>query len=139
MVDRIVLDGSVALAWCFQDEQNQYADAVAARFPNLEVVVPSHWHLEMGNAFLVGERRGRCTQAETVKWTGFLNSLPISVDSETNHRAWPDTLPLARANTLTEYDAAYLELALRLGLPLATFDKQLKSAAQAVGVLFFQP
>src|SRR5690348_14306127 len=132
-VDRFVLDCSVALAWCFHDEQDPYADAIAARFPAADIVVPSLWHLEIANVFVVAERRGRSTQADTLTWTGFLSALPIAVDSETVARAWADTLSLARAHDLTAYDAAYLELTLRLGLPLATLDAQLKAAAQAVG------
>jgi predicted nucleic acid-binding protein len=138
-VDRFVLDCSVALAWCFHDEQDPYADAIAGRFPAIDVVVPSLWHLEIANVFVVGERRGRSTQADTLTWTGFLSSLPVTVDGETVARAWADTLSLARAHNLTAYDAAYLELALRLGLPLATLDSQLKSAAQAAGVPLYQP
>jgi predicted nucleic acid-binding protein len=138
-VDRFVLDSSVALAWCFHDEQDPYADAIAARFPAVDIVVPSLWHLEIANVFVGAERHGRSTQSDTQNWTQFLSSLPIAVDPETVARAWTDTLSLARAHDLTSYDASYLELALRLGLPLASLDKQLKSAAQAAGVPLYQP
>jgi predicted nucleic acid-binding protein len=138
-VDRFVLDCSVALAWCFHDEQDPYADTIAARFPAVDIIVPSLWHLEIANVLVVAERRGRSAQSDTLTWTGFLSSLPITVDGETVARAWTDTLSLARAHDLTAYDAAYLELALRLGLPLATLDAQLKSAAQTVGVPLYQP
>jgi predicted nucleic acid-binding protein len=138
-VDRFVLDCSVALAWCFHDEQDPYADAIAARFPAVDLIVPSLWHLEIANIFVVAERRGRATQADTQTWLGFLTSLAVTVDGETVTRAWADTLSLARAHNLTSYDAAYLELALRLGIPLATLDSQLKSAAQAVGVPLYRP
>src|SRR5262245_34463860 len=131
--DRFVLDGSVALAWCFHDEADPYADAIAARFPNVEAVVPTIWHLEIANALLMGERRKRSMQADTANWTAFLNSLPIAVDDETTARAWADTLSLARAQDLSAYDAAYLELAMRRRLPLATIDDKLKAAAAAVG------
>jgi predicted nucleic acid-binding protein len=137
--DRLVLDNSIAIAWCFADEKDAYADGIAAGFPGLEAWVPSLWPLEVANALLMGERRGRSTQADTATWTAFLTSLPISVDDETNARAWNDTLNLARSQNLSAYDAAYLELAMRKGLPLATLDQKLKVAATAVGVPLYQP
>jgi predicted nucleic acid-binding protein len=85
----------------------------------------------------MGERRKRSTEAETIKWTGILKALPIDVDADTNLHAWSDTLNLARGHQLTAYDAAYLELAIRRNLPLATMDAELKKAARAVGVEIF--
>jgi predicted nucleic acid-binding protein len=137
--DRFVLDGSVTLAWLFQDEQDPYADAIIARLPDLEMLVPRLWHLEIANVLLVGERRGRCSQADTTQWLAYLAGLPIVLDGETEARAWSDTLALARQHGLTAYDAAYLELALRSGIPLATLDAKLKGAAQASGVAIYQP
>jgi predicted nucleic acid-binding protein len=136
---RFVLDGSVALAWLFADEQDPYADAIIARLPGIEMIVPQLWHLEVANVLAVSERRGRCTPADTAQWLGFLAKLPIVVDDETQQRAWTDTLALARQHGLTLYDAAYLELAVRENLPLASLDKQLKVAAKAIGVSAFQP
>ena len=137
--EKVVLDGSVALAWCFPDEKAPYPQAVLDSLATARAVVPSVWPLEVANALLVGERRKRSTQADTAHWIAFLRSLPITVDPETVARAWGDTLTLARAQSLTEYDAAYLELALRRGLPLATLDDQLKAAVAAVGVPLFTP
>jgi predicted nucleic acid-binding protein len=138
-VGAFVLDGSVALAWCFSDESDPYADAIARRFPDIEAAVPAIWHLEVANALFVGERRGRCDQADTVKWTAYLTSLPITVDDQNGPRTFSGVLPLARAHNLSAYDAAYLELALRRGLPLATLDKRLKAAAASAGVALFDP
>ena len=135
---RLVLDTSVALAWCFKDESNPYADKIAKRLPNIEMIVPGIWPLEVANALLMGERRKRSTQADTVLWTGFLATLTIIVDGETSDRPFGETLNLARTHNLSAYDAAYLELALRLGLPLATLDEKLKVAAGAVGVELFE-
>jgi predicted nucleic acid-binding protein len=135
---RLVLDSSIALAWCFADEKNAYADAIAALFPSVEATVPGLWPLEIANILVVGERRGRNTQADTAQWTRFLGSLPIVVDDETTARAWSDTVNLARSHNLSAYDACYLELALRLGLPLATLDTKLKAAATTAGVAFYQ-
>lgn len=137
--DRFVLDGSVALAWLFHDEQDPYADAIVAKLPSVEMLVPRLWHLEVANVLLVGERRGRCTAADVTTWLGYLSALPVVVDAETEARAWADTIALARRNDLTEYDAAYLELALRTRLPLATLDRKLKSAAVAIGISLHGP
>ena len=87
---------------------------------------------------LVGERRGRCTQAHITQWLAFLASLPIIADDETTSRAWQETIHLTRAHTLSAYDAAYLELAIRRGLSLATLDHSLETAATAVGVSIFE-
>jgi predicted nucleic acid-binding protein len=105
----------------------------------ITAIVPAIWHCEVANALLVGERRGRSTSADTDTWTTFLGGLPIMVDTETQGRAWPDTLALARAYQLSHYDASYLELALRLRLPLGTLDAKLKQAAQASDVPEFVP
>ncbi len=137
--DRFVLDGSVTLAWLFHDEADPYADAIVARLPALEMLVPRLWHLEVVNVLLVGERRGRCTQADTTSWLSYLAGLPIVVDGATEARAWVETLNLARQQGLTSYDAAYLELALREAVPLATMDARLRASAQAVGVALYQP
>ena len=99
--------------------------------------MPDLWHLEVANTLLVGERRKRSTQANTVAWMDFLSSLPIAVDEETKTHAFSDTANLARSHNLSAYDAAYLELAMRRGLPLATLDDKLKAAAHAVGVPLF--
>jgi predicted nucleic acid-binding protein len=134
-----VLDGSLALAWYFKDEADPYADADAARFPAACALVPLIWPLEVANAVLMGERRQRSTEAQTAKWFTYLGSLPIAVDDETNDRAWDEVLSLGRVHHLSAYDAAYLELALRRGLPLATLDDKLRAAASAAGVLTFVP
>ena len=134
-----VLDGSLALAWYFKDEADPYADAVAASFPATRAAVPVIWPLEVANALLTGERRQRSTQAQAATWLAYLAFLPIAVDDETNTRAWGDVLSLARAHRLSAYDAAYLELAVRRGLPIATLDEKLKAAASAVHVPAFAP
>jgi predicted nucleic acid-binding protein len=137
--DPFVLDASVALAWCFADEKDPFADAVAGRFPGVVAVVPNLWHLEVANIFVTAERRGRCTHADIVAWYGFLAGLPITVDDRTPTAAWGTTTDLARTHQLSAYDAAYLELALRLPAPLATLDKKLETAARAAGVGLFVP
>jgi predicted nucleic acid-binding protein len=137
--EAFILDASVALAWCFSDEADPYADAIAKKFPAIDAVVPSLWHLEVANVFLVGERKERCEQADTTTWTAYLASLPITLDEQTSGRAFSDILNLARTHNLSVYDAAYLELALRRRLPLATLDTPLRTAATAAGVTLYAP
>jgi len=137
--DRFVLDGSVTLAWLFQDEQSPYADAIIGKLPHLVMLVPRLWHLEVANVLLVGERRGRCSQADTTNWLTMLSGVPVAVDGSTEARAWSNTINLARQQGLSAYDAAYLELALREGVPLASLDAKLIAAAKAIGVALYQP
>lgn len=134
-----VLDASLALAWCFPDEKADFTGAVLDALAEVSAWVPSLWPLEVANALLMSERRKRSTEADTVNWLGFLQGLPIHVDEETSGKAWADTLHLARTHNLTVYDAAYLELAMRRGLPVATLDGILLAAMKTVGVVTFQP
>src|SRR5690348_16835399 len=136
--DAFVLDGSVTLAWGFEDEDDEYAGAILDRMPELQAHVPALWHLEVANALVVGERRRRTTPADVAQFLAILGAFPITIDDETITRAWSDTLHLARAHNLSTYDVAYLELAIRRGLPLASLDDRLKAAATAVGVPLFQ-
>jgi predicted nucleic acid-binding protein len=132
-----VLDGSVTMAWGFEDEADEYAEAILERMPDLQAFVPSIWPLEVANALLVGERRSRIKAADTARFIAILTAFPITVDGETVARAWADTMHLARAHNLSSYDASYLELAIRLGLPLAAQDGKLKTAAGAMGIPLF--
>ena len=129
-----VLDGSVTMVWGFEDEDDAYAAAILDKMPDLQAHVPSLWSLEVANALIVGERRGRTTPADTSRFLAILGTFPIAVDDETAGRAWFDTMHLARAHNLSAYDASYLELAIRLGLPLASLDGRLNHAAGAVGI-----
>jgi predicted nucleic acid-binding protein len=97
-------------------------------------MVPAHWPLEVANALLIAERRGRITADFRNTALRDLATLRIILDTETSARAWHETLRLAEAYRLTAYDAAYLELAERRRLPLATFDVELRLAAQALNI-----
>jgi predicted nucleic acid-binding protein len=134
----LVIDCSIAIAWCYSDEQDDYSQSVLDSLSSNRVIVPALWHVEVANVLVVGERRKRSTQADTASWTGFLRSLPISVDDQTSSHAWSDTLHLARTHKLSAYDAAYLELAMRRSLPLATLDEALKAAANTAGVSLYR-
>jgi predicted nucleic acid-binding protein len=135
----VVIDSSVSVAWCFPDEKGPYPQAVLESLATQQAIVPSLWPLEVANALLMGERRKRSTPDETLKSVRFLDALPINLDDETRAHAFGHTLHLARLHNLSAYDAAYLELAMRRGLPLATLDDKLKTAAKAVGVAIYLP
>jgi predicted nucleic acid-binding protein len=133
----LVLDSSIAIAWCFPDEQDAYSQTVLDALAHQAAIVPYLWHLEVANILIVGERRKRSTQTDTVTWMNFLCGLPIIVDEETKTHAFGDITNLSRAQNLSAYDAAYLELAIRRGLPLASLDDRLNTAGQAVGVTLY--
>lgn len=130
----LVLDGSAALAWCFADETTPAVDAVMDQVAEAGAVVPAIWRLEVANGLQAGLRRGRLDAERRDAMLAALADLPIDADPETDRHAWTATLRLADRHALTLYDASYLELALRLGLPMATLDKALRSAADTAGV-----
>lgn len=134
-----VLDCSLTVAWFFEDETNRYAQAVEDSLPTAAAIVPTLWPLEVANALLMGERRKRATEAKVTTFLRLLEALPIALDDETATRAWQQSLHLARSHRLSVYDATYLELALRYGLPLATLDNRLTAAARAAGVPAYKP
>lgn len=132
-----VVDLSIALTWCFEDEASSKTDELFERVRDDGAVVPGLWHLELGNVLLQAERRGRITRNDVAMRLALIADLPISVDQETTSRAWREILLLARTEDLTVYDAVYLELAERCGLPLMTKDKALADAAKRLGVRVF--
>ncbi|MBI4541103.1 MAG: type II toxin-antitoxin system VapC family toxin [Gemmatimonadetes bacterium] len=129
-----VVDASVALAWCFEDEGGTYAIRVLDSLRRSEAIVASHWTLEVTNGLLSAERRGRIEAGDTARFMRMLLILPIVLDPMERSRAFEAIHRLARAHALTSYDAAYLELATRLGVGLATLDEPLARAAGAEGV-----
>ena len=129
-----VLDASVTMAWCFEDEATPETWALLDRLAAEGAIVPGLWALEVGNILTQAERRNRTTAARVRQFVEQLGTLPIRIDDETASRALGEILALARAEKLTTYDAAYLELAMRKGAPLATRDKDLREAASSNGV-----
>ena len=129
-----VLDASVTVAWCFDDESTPAAWALLDRMRAAPAYVPVLWALEIGNILVGAERRRRITQARAVEFLGILGDLDIHVDPDLPGRAFRDILPIARESRITTYDASYLELAMRLGLPLATKDTALARAATALRI-----
>lgn len=133
---RFVLDASVAVAWCFEDESTKFTESVLDLLSEgADALVPSIWPLEIANALLIAEKRKRIAQAQVTPILQQIASLPISVMPVDAKQAFGRILPLARQQTLSEYDAAYLELALRHQLPLATLDSALRRSAQDTGVV----
>jgi len=129
-----VLDASVTMSWCFSDEAGPYTDSVLDRLRGMEAMVPTIWPLEIANILVVGERRQRLTEAQTTRFNALLQSLPITVDAGAIDRALGSILELARTHNLSVYDAAYIDLAMMRGLPLATTDTRLSEAATRCGV-----
>jgi predicted nucleic acid-binding protein len=126
----LVIDASIAAAWAFADEHVD-AELTFARIGTEEAHVPTLWWYELRNVLVTGERRGRLTERETARFLRDISRLAITVDRAPSEGG---VLTLARRHRLTVYNAAYLELALREALPLATLDQGLADAAQAEGV-----
>lgn len=129
-----VLDSSVSLAWCFEDERTDATDALLERVATSGAAAPSLWPLEVLNVLVMAERRNRIDPDRRQRLAGFLRDLPVTIDDETVSHAWVVAAQLATRFRLSVYDATYLELAHRLSVPLATLDRDLRAAAGALGV-----
>ena len=134
-MSHFVLDASVTLCWCFENQVTKYAEAIFEMLAGgEEASVPFIWPLEVANVLVTAERRKDLKPAQVTSFTEELGAWPIQVDTIGLDRAFQQILSTARQHSLSAYDAAYLELAMREGLPLATLDDNLKRAAKAVGV-----
>jgi len=132
----LIIDASMALGWIFAREkpaEAECADRALQAITEMATVVPSLWHTEIANALLVGERRKITTEAQTIDYLTRLAHLPIVVDEATPASRQEQVMALAREYNLTAYDATYLDLALRMGAVLATFDGKLAGAMQRAG------
>lgn len=130
----IVVDASIALGWSFKDEVTPLIDAVFRQVVEDGAKAPAIWRLEVANSLRTALRKGRIDHDGRRILLNALLNLSIDVDPETSDHAWSSTLRLSDHHGLTVYDAAYLELAIRHGLPLATLDDQLRTAASEAGV-----
>ncbi|NYZ69824.1 type II toxin-antitoxin system VapC family toxin [Endozoicomonas sp. SM1973] len=136
-MSNFVLDNSVAMRWLLETSKikdQNYADSVLETFSDVDAIVPNLWHLEAVSVLLGAQKRGEITEAEIEIFITQLESLPIEVDMATAHQAFSRTIRLAKLYKLSSYDASYLELAIRNGLPLASLDKDLRKAAKKAGV-----
>lgn len=134
------MDNSVAMRWLLASEKKSdqtYAEAVLKSLVDVYATVPNLWHLEAANVLITAERRGQLETADVERFIAQLESLPIQVDPMTAHQAFSRTLSLSKAYKLSSYDAAYLELAIRKGLPIATLDKDLFKAAKKANVIIY--
>ena len=130
-----VVDSSVTLAWCFEDEHTPATTALLRRIGETGANAPQHWPLEALNGLMMAERRNRLDARKRSRLARFLRDLPIALDSETSIQVWDATQRLAERFRLTIYDAAYLELTQRKRPPLASLDQELRAAGSALGVV----
>lgn len=127
-----VLDASITMAWCFEDETNDLTEAILNRLTRDAAVVPNLWRYEVTNVLVVAQRRGRLSESQAARFLALLRQLPIRIDETV-----PDAtalLAVSQRHGLTAYDAAYLELAQRRGLGVATQDDRLRSATLKSGL-----
>jgi predicted nucleic acid-binding protein len=134
----IAIDASVALAWCFPDEASNYADSVLLALENQTVIVPTIWAVEITNALLVGEWRKRIRQPEIRRFVDLLKGLSVVEERQKFAETVSNVLPLAREYDLSAYDAAYLDVAIRHEIPLATLDAAMQKACTAAGIEIFK-
>lgn len=134
----VVIDASIASAWCFPDEQTDYTRAVfqAVSSSAVDSVAPRLWAYEIRNSVLMGIRRGRISKPDGEQFLLSLNELNVRLSEPASY---DDVFSLAQQHGLTVYDAAYLDIAMQERLPLASLDGQLVRAAQKVGIQLFQP
>jgi predicted nucleic acid-binding protein len=131
---KVVLDASATLAWVFPEETTPANESVFADVLDDFAWTPGLWRIEVANTLSQAVRLGRIDSARRKKVLAELGWMPILEDAECGNHTWHETLALADQHRLTVYDATYLELALRLSLPLATLDGDLRKAAQREGV-----
>jgi len=131
---QFVVDASMTLSWVFPAEATPFTNAVLKRLRNTHALAPALWPFEVMNALTAAERRGRISLGQQAEFLEQAHSLPVEIEQQPLLWLCQKILPLARRYGLTAYDATYLELAIREGLPLATLDDKLRQAAQAVGV-----
>jgi predicted nucleic acid-binding protein len=122
------------MAWCFADEGTAETANVQQQLIGEAALVPSHWHLEIANVLAMAEKRKRISTADATNFVRLLGAFDIQTDDQSSNRVFEHVLPLCRAHGLTSYDAAYLELAIRAHLPLASLDEDLRVAATSLGV-----
>ena len=131
-----VIDASITACWCFEDEQSPTADEVWNAFSTHKAVTPSIWWFEIRNVLIVNERRGRIDADDALTFLQDLLGLPITIDRDANSTV---LMTLAKTHRLSAYDAAYLELAVRLNVPLVSLDRALTRAAAHEGLPPLEP
>jgi predicted nucleic acid-binding protein len=135
-VSRFVLDNTVTMAWCFTEEATEFTKTLLSRLSNLtdSAVVPALWLYEVANVVELAVRKGRIPEEKALAFLESLADLPIEVENPSRTQVFVTVRTLAGQYQLTGYDAAYLELAIRHQLPIASLDKALSKAALAAGL-----
>jgi predicted nucleic acid-binding protein len=133
VVEHFVVDNSVVMSWYFKDETNKYADTILEKLTDAIAVVSSIWPLEVVNVLIVAERQRRLSESDSIRFLTLLSQLPIVVEYE-RPEMMKELLALARAYNLSSYNASYLYLAMRKGLPIATLDNKLIETAGRIEV-----
>jgi len=133
-----VLDASVALAWCFEDQGTPFTDSVLDRLSDERAIAPGIWPLEVANVLAEAQRRGRLAPADTARLVQLLRSLPIEIESSSLDDVLGEIFSLAVDQELTSYDAAYLALSMRHGVPLASLDAGVRRASGRLGVTLLE-
>ena len=129
-----VVDTSVIASWLFEDEQSEYSESVLSRLDGESAIVPALCHLEVANVLVAAERRKRIKWADAARLLDFVRGLRLMTDDTPLESRIETIVALARTHALSAYDACYLELAMRLSLPLATLDRSLRNAAKEAGI-----
>lgn len=137
MVKSFILDSSISMSWCFEDEADEYSEQVLRSLNEYKAIVPSLWILEVTNVLLTAEKHNRLNTADSVRFLQILDSLPVYI-SDCSFTTL-ELLGTARNYNLTSYDAMYLLLAMHEGLSMATKDKALINACNSAGVNIFNP
>jgi predicted nucleic acid-binding protein len=134
----VVIDASVASAWCFPDEETDYTRAVLQAISSsvVDTIAPQLWAYEVRNSVLMGIRRGRITKPDSQQFLVSLNELNVRLSEPASY---DDVFSLAQEHGLTVYDAAYLNIAIQEHLPLASLDRRLIRAAEMAGIELYQP
>lgn len=122
------------MSWCFDDEKIEHSKNILELFKQMRSVVPSIWPLEVSNVLRVAERQERITTIDSDMFLDLVNSLPIDIDAGLNTLFCRQILKITRKHAISSYDAAYLELALRYDIPLASFDRNLCLVAKKEGI-----
>jgi predicted nucleic acid-binding protein len=136
-MSRFVVDCSVTMAWCFEDAADAYAVTVLKALARATAVVPALWPYEVASVLLVAERHRRLRHADATRFLTLLSALPFEIDAALPVGSVSSLRTLAREHRLSAYDTAYLDLAIREGVPLATRDTALRNAARAAAVRLF--
>jgi predicted nucleic acid-binding protein len=134
MIATFIIDCSIAMAWCFEDEATPKSTKILDRLEEESALVPPLWYLEVVNVLAMAEKRKQISTEKSDEFLSMLQKLDIEIDDAPAARALTHLLPLCRSHRLTSYDSVYLDLALRHKLPLASLDDDLRRSAKSLGV-----